>query len=74
MKEITKENKLEQLLNDEENIDLKLSYSRISDFSRNPHLYCPYSCDIQDKEKHGFSGVSLPKEIRRLFFLVKHGR
>ena len=35
MKEITKENKLEQLLNNEENIDLKLSYSRISDFDRN---------------------------------------
>lgn len=35
MKEITKENKLEQLLNNEEVIDLKLSYSRISDFDRN---------------------------------------
>ena len=35
MKEITKENKLEQLLNDEEVIDLRLSYSRISDFDRN---------------------------------------
>ena len=35
MKEITKENKLEQLLNNEEIIDLKLSYSRISDFDRN---------------------------------------
>lgn len=35
MKEKTKENKLEWLLNDEEVIDLKLSYSRISDFDRN---------------------------------------
>ena len=36
MKEIKeKENKLEQLLNNEEVIDLKLSYSRISDFDRN---------------------------------------
>jgi hypothetical protein len=35
MKEKTKENKLEWLLNDEEVVDLKLSYSRISDFSRN---------------------------------------
>ena len=35
MKEIKEKNKLEQLLNNEENIDLKLSYSRISDFDRN---------------------------------------
>jgi hypothetical protein len=35
MKEMKETNKLEQLLNDEEVIDLKLSYSRISDFSRN---------------------------------------
>ena len=35
MKEIKKKNKLEQLLNNEESIDLKLSYSRISDFTRN---------------------------------------
>jgi hypothetical protein len=35
MKEKTKESKLDQLLNNEEIIDLKLSYSRISDFSRN---------------------------------------
>ena len=35
MKEITKENRLEQLLDNEEFIDLKLSYSRISDFDRN---------------------------------------
>ena len=35
MKEIKETNKLEQLLNDKEVIDLKLSYSRISDFSRN---------------------------------------
>jgi len=35
MKEIKEKNKLEQLLSNEENIDLKLSYSRISDFDRN---------------------------------------
>ena len=35
MKEIKETNKLEQLLNNEEFIDLKLSYSRISDFDRN---------------------------------------
>lgn len=35
MKEITKENKLEQLLSNKEVIDLKLSYSRIFDFDRN---------------------------------------
>lgn len=35
MKEIKETNKLEQLLNNEEVIDLKLSYSRISDFDRN---------------------------------------
>jgi hypothetical protein len=35
MKEKTKESKLDQLLNNEEIIDLKLSYSRISDFDRN---------------------------------------
>lgn len=36
MKEIKeKENKLEQLLNNQENVDLRLSYSRISDFDRN---------------------------------------
>lgn len=35
MKEIKEKNKLEQLLNNEEVIDLKLSYSRISDFDRN---------------------------------------
>lgn len=33
--ENAKGNKLEQLLSDDENIDLKLSYSRISDFDRN---------------------------------------
>ncbi len=35
MKENTKESKLDQLLNNKEIIDLKLSYSRISDFDRN---------------------------------------
>jgi len=35
MKEIKETNKLEQLLSNEEVIDLKLSYSRISDFDRN---------------------------------------
>jgi len=35
MKEIKETNKLEQLLSNEEFIDLKLSYSRISDFDRN---------------------------------------
>lgn len=35
MKKIMKENKLNKILSDEESIDLRLSYSRVSDFDRN---------------------------------------
>lgn len=49
-----KENKLNILLNDEENIDLRLSYSRVSDFDRNgPQSLIRKSIIENDGVKHG---------------------
>ena len=47
-------NKLEKILSDEEDIDLKLSYSRISDFDRNgPQALIKRREINTDGTKHG---------------------
>ena len=75
---LKKESNLEKLLNDEENIDLTLSYSRISDFDRNGPQALIRKRDIDnDGIKHGslvddlltdtLTGSSLYKEKYYLY-------
>ena len=82
MKKKMKENKLNKVLSDEENIDLRLSYSRVSDFDRNgPQALIRPSNPDTDGIKHGslvdvllVDTITGSKEIENQYVIIDENK